>query len=172
MSASKSNGDPTFGFLSVTDLGGGTLIGGLLVLNALGRPLEFHCTEPLKPNRAQQILFGATLKSYLYGEQIGQSLVNHSSLSLGLLITDQRPMQAVRTLVDIPTIWLQRARGADRPDGCVPLQLGSQTVWLDESHQADADLIGQHYQQALPGWDLAEPFERIHEAMAELQKAA
>src|SRR5262245_21892116 len=41
------------------------LFGGLLVLNRNGRPLEFHCTAPLKPNRAQEILYGATLESYL-----------------------------------------------------------------------------------------------------------
>jgi hypothetical protein len=172
MPASKSNGDLTFGFLHVTDLGGGTLMGGLLILNTLGRPLEFHCTEPVKPNRAQQILFGATLNAYLYGEQISQSLVRHSSLKPGLLITDQRPVLAVRALVDIPTLWLPESGSAETYEGCVPVQLGLRNVLLEEAYQADLETVLQRIQRSLPGWDLAEPFERIHEAITELQKAA
>ena len=51
------------------------LFGGYLVLNLLGRPLEFHCTAPVRPNRAQEILYGPTLDPYLCGERIGQTLV-------------------------------------------------------------------------------------------------
>ena len=75
MSASGSKSVPSVGFLTVqefTDLG---LIGGYLILNAVGRPLEFHCTAPVRPNRAQEILYGPTLVPFLYGEQIGQTLV-------------------------------------------------------------------------------------------------
>jgi hypothetical protein len=174
MPASKSSDDPTFGFLHVTELVGGTLMGGLLLLNPRGRPLEFHCTEPLKPNRAQQILFGATLTPYLYGEQIGQSLVRHSSLKPVLLITDQRPVLAVRTLVEIPTVWLPATSDMGRsvPEGYLPLELSSHTVWLDETHAVDRELILRRAGQALPGWDLAEPFQRIQEAISELHKAA
>ena len=71
MSASGSKSVPSVGFLTVqefTDLG---LIGGYLILNAVGRPLEFHCTAPVRPNRAQEILYGPTLAPFLYGEQIG-----------------------------------------------------------------------------------------------------
>ena len=76
MGASQS---PSFGFVTVTDLGGAVFIGGYLILNSMGRPLEFHCTAPVKPNRAQEILYGATLEPYLYGEQIGQALVANES---------------------------------------------------------------------------------------------
>ena len=44
-----------------------------MLLNLAGRPLEFHCTAPVKPNRVQQILYGPSLQPYLYGEQIGPS---------------------------------------------------------------------------------------------------
>ena len=50
-----------------------------VLLNAAGRPLEFHCTAPIKPNRAQEILYGPTLESFLYGEQIGQTLIGQSN---------------------------------------------------------------------------------------------
>ena len=66
------------GFLTVTrDVEQG-LFGGYLVLNFLGRPLEFHCTAPVRPNRAQEILYGPTLDPYLVGERIGQALLETS----------------------------------------------------------------------------------------------
>ena len=56
------------GFLTVVDEPAHGLFGGYLILNPAGRPVEFHCTAPVKPNRAQEILYGTTLKPYLYGE--------------------------------------------------------------------------------------------------------
>ena len=66
------------GFLTVVEDQKSGLFGGYLVLNSAGRPLEFHCTAPVKPTRAQEILYGPTLKSYLYGEQIGKTLLDHA----------------------------------------------------------------------------------------------
>src|SRR5688500_11494160 len=57
------------GFLTVVEHDQFGLVGGYLILNSSGRPLEFHCTAPVKPSRAQQILYGPTLTPYLYGEQ-------------------------------------------------------------------------------------------------------
>src|SRR4051812_23172961 len=53
------------GFLTVVEDEQQGLVGGYLLLNPLGRPVEFHCTAPVKPNRAQQILYGPTLRPYL-----------------------------------------------------------------------------------------------------------
>ncbi|MGW8256618.1 MAG: hypothetical protein ACWGMZ_03940, partial [Thermoguttaceae bacterium] len=56
------------GFLTIIQHEQHGLFGGYLLLNTSGRPLEFHCTAPIKPNRAQEILYGPTLESFLYGE--------------------------------------------------------------------------------------------------------
>ena len=76
------------GFLTVLEHDQQGLVGGYLLLNASGRPLEFHCTAPVKANRAQQILFGPTLAPYLYGEQIGQTLVAKGSIAPLAVCTD------------------------------------------------------------------------------------
>jgi hypothetical protein len=170
MPASKSPADPTLGFLRVIELGSDLVIGGYLILNALGRPLEFHCTEPVKPNRAQQILFGATLQPYLYGEQIAQALVGHSPLKPQLLVTDQRPVLSVRSFLDVPVVWL--AGEEQLTADCLALQLGTHRVALDSRFAEDREQIVTCYERLLPDWDLAEPFQRIREAITELQKAA
>ena len=93
---------PALGFLTVLEHPQHGLMGGYLVLNRAGRPLEFHCTAPLKPNRAQQILYGPTLEPYLFGEQIGQALVAKSQVEPLMICTDLRPAMAVRSLVSAP----------------------------------------------------------------------
>ncbi|MCA9043520.1 MAG: hypothetical protein KDA69_04320, partial [Planctomycetaceae bacterium] len=60
--AQRSDGDQlNLGFLQVTLTPSG-YVGGLLVTNRQGRPLEFQCTTPVQPNRTQEILYGPTLK--------------------------------------------------------------------------------------------------------------
>ena len=76
---------PSLGFLTVLDYGQEGLFGGYLTLNLSGRPLEFHCTAPIKPNRAQEILYGPTLQSYLYGEQIGRTLLGEATTVVPLV---------------------------------------------------------------------------------------
>src|SRR5262245_24885564 len=92
----------SLGFLTVVEHVELGLLGGYLLLNASGRPLEFHCTAPVKPNRAQEILYGPTLKPYLYGEQIGRTLLARSKLTPVLVCTDSEAMLAVRDHTHIP----------------------------------------------------------------------
>ena len=97
MATGQRKSPSAVGFLTVLEHSQHGLMGGYLVLNIAGRPLEFHCTAPVKPNRAQQILYGPTLEPYLYGEQIGQALVSKSSLEPLVIFTDRPPALAVRT---------------------------------------------------------------------------
>src|SRR5262245_33024282 len=64
----------SLGFLAVLQDAAG-FIGGYLITNAWGRPLEFRLTTPVQPNRVQQILYGATLNDYLFADLIGKTLV-------------------------------------------------------------------------------------------------
>ncbi len=92
----------TLGFLTVVEHSQYGLFGGYLVLNMAGRPLEFHCTTPIKPNRAQQILYGPTLEAFLYGEQIGQTLLKQAKAEPLVLCTDCTPALAAREFVAVP----------------------------------------------------------------------
>src|SRR6266436_1774513 len=113
-----SHGDPkpqgALGFFTVLEHEQQGLVGGYLILNLAGRPLEFHCTAPIKPNRAQHILFGPTLESYLYGEQIGQALLSKSSLQPLAVCTDIERALSVRDFVTLPVALVLASE--DKPD--------------------------------------------------------
>ena len=102
MKTSGQKSLPAIGFLTVTRDPEHGLFGGYLVLNSLGRPLEFHCTAPVRANRAQEILYGPTLDPYLFGERIGQTLLNKSKARPKLALTDVAPAMAARAFVSIP----------------------------------------------------------------------
>ena len=78
------------------------LFGGYLLLNLAGRPLAFHCTAPVKPSRAQEILFGPTLEPYLVGEQIGQALVAKGQPAPFLICTDTQIGLCLREFIQTP----------------------------------------------------------------------
>ena len=104
MNTTDAKSKPALGFLTVVEHPQYGLFGGYLILNTAGRPLEFHCTAPIKPNRAQEILYGPTLESFLYGEQIGQTLINQASIAPLLICTDREPALAAREHVSTPVV--------------------------------------------------------------------
>jgi hypothetical protein len=183
---------PVLGFLTVLEHTQHGLMGGYLVLNQAGRPVEFHCTTPIKPNRAQQILYGPTLEPYLFGEQIGKALVSKSSLEPLVICTDLRPVMALRGLVSAPVALVvedEKTGEVAEPDDII---LRAPTLRVDGAH--DRHLLLQIFQLgrnrlAVPPdrendravilkrlgsfedlFDLAEPFGRIREALEEAQR--
>lgn len=106
MSAQSEKKMPTLGFLTVVSHAQSGLFGGLLVLNLAGRPLEFHLTAPVKANRAQEILYGPTLKPYLYGEQIGGALLAKLKTPALAICTDCADAMSVRDVADVPVVWI------------------------------------------------------------------
>ena len=98
MDAGASKPLPAFGFLTVLESPEHGLFGGYLVLSSRGRPLEFRCSTPIAPSRAQQILYGPTLRSYLLAEVIGAALIAGSELPVEVIVTDQVDMAALAVL--------------------------------------------------------------------------
>ncbi len=186
------------GFLTVVDQSSQGLVGGYLLLNAHARPLEFHCTVPVRPNRAQEILYGATLEPFIYGEQIGPTLIKTSKLRPAAVFTDCCPALAAAAHVE-PPLWLvlppepsapnetdateanqSEARFARRPDSAQNLPAGASRVRLGRnwvvgtkgSDSADAAVSSDSDKiaQVAATLDLSEPFERIRAAIQESQR--
>ena len=180
MPSNNSSPAPSVGFLTVVDDGSGCLLGGYLVVNASGRPLEFQCTAPVKANRAQEILYGPTLKSYLWGEQIGGTLIGSSRSRPLFVCTNQVNTFTVRESVDLPVLQVTQpdavARSHPWPRGSRPaselLTLGPYRCRIARSYPDDRPAIENAWQAHLVGLNLEEPFARIREAITEAQRTA
>lgn len=169
----RSNNAPlALGFLTVTEHAELGLFGGYLVLNAAGRPLEFHCTSPVKPNRAQEILYGPTLRPYLYGEQIGQTLIAKAKNEVALICTDHPACLAAREFSERPVLLLL-SESIDISGAAVGVrfELGRNQAAVSAQFTSDEEQAHAVYGQLHDGVDLLEPFARIREALEEAQKS-
>lgn len=159
------------GFLTVLHEPNGYL-GGYLVTNVWGRPIEFRLSTAVQPNRVQQILYGQTLPGYLHGELIGKTLVEKTASPANLIFTDRQTVLELRNSLDLPVVWVAPSetaadeagllirRGADR----MPSLVGH------GRHPNDVAAIRSVLDQLDANLDLVEPFGRIREAIAEARK--
>jgi hypothetical protein len=163
--------DTGLGFLTVVKDEESGLFGGYLILNAAGRPLEFHCTAPVRANRTQQILYGPTLEPFLYGELIGRTLVEKATSRVGVIFTDVEPMVCVQSFANVPVAMVLAS------SDCVgmhraTMSIGGQLVLIPSGKEADQAMIKRAVGEAPSAIDLAEPFGRIREAIAEARRDA
>ena len=181
--------DSIFGYLSTIHSPEHGYFGGYLIISAVGRPLEFHCTAPIRPSRAQEILYGPTLHSYLLGEQICGKMLESAKLSPILILCEQAAPLYIRPKITMPMVHVGRkcevaASRAERP---APAAI--ETSNEIESPSSGQTFCAAGYELRLP-WsydeeeslvlrllvtlaqhvDLSEPFGRIHEAIQEAQR--
>jgi hypothetical protein len=162
---------PAIGFLTVTEHAEHGLFGGYLILNVSGRPLEFHCTAPLKPSRAQEILYGPTLHPFLFGEQIGQTLLAKAKVKPFLVCTDADAMLAAREFSEVPLVFVSSPESESGMTQGTPFSLGKRKVVTAPTHPDDQAVALEKWSAAhADSLDLLEPFTRIREALEEAQK--
>jgi hypothetical protein len=194
MSNENQSGGTTFGYLSTVHATEYGYFGGYLIVSELGRPLEFHCTTPVRPSRAQEILYGPTMQRYLLGEQIGGTLLKAATLTPRIVLTDEGAMLALRPQAGVPMALLRRRRdeldrgasqstaptAGDASDGSEADEglrcydhlssLDGLEMQLAPGFQSDRDTIVEALALISPHVEIAEPFGRIHEAIREAQR--
>jgi hypothetical protein len=168
------------GFLTVVHEANGYL-GGYLVTNQWGRPLEFRLSTAVQPNRVQQLLYAGTLEPYLCADLIGKTLVEKAAMPVQLVLTDTQAVLDLRHWLDVPVGWLapQDKGGPLAAAGQFAFQGGSLilpgpssegTIGCHRRFPQDASLIRQVLETIAGMLDLAEPFARIREAIGEARK--
>lgn len=190
MSANAKQDQFRLGFLTAIEVTDQGYVGGLLVTNRHGRPLEFQCTAPVKPNRTQEILYGPTLGPFLLGELIGKTLIEKSSVKPHLILTEKLEILELRNHISLPVACIQAddgaargksAEGADGSDasttepaskgsakgGEATLRLGRQMVRFHAAHTADSQAFTADPTLVPRDANLREPFERVREALQE-----
>src|SRR5207244_12293221 len=93
------------GFLTVLDEPSGYL-GGYLVTNPWGRPLEFRLSTAVQPNRVQQILYAGTLQAYVCADLIGKTLVEKTAMPVQMVLTDTEAALELRLSLSVPAVWV------------------------------------------------------------------
>ncbi|TVQ01274.1 MAG: hypothetical protein EA381_05720 [Planctomycetaceae bacterium] len=166
--------EPAIGFYTVEESEFTGWTGGLLILNAGGRPLEFQCTLPVRPTRAHEILYGAGLRDYLIGDAIGALLLSRCRHSPLLVCCDQIEALQLDGTTAYPLGLVCEAAESDEGPITDEMLPGYESLQIAGS---DVRILSHRVEQLLPSLerlrnlpDVFEPFSRIREAIGEAQK--
>jgi hypothetical protein len=171
MSATEKKDQFRLGFLTAMEVPEQGFVGGLLITNRHGRPLEFQCTAPLKPNRTQEILYGSTLGPYVMGEVIARTLVEKVGVKPHLILTERTEILELRNHVSMPVGCLE-ADQSSRAESAheAGFKIGRQWFCVHSSHTSDRGELESQTTQVPKDADMCEPFERVREALMETVK--
>jgi hypothetical protein len=184
MDADTSKALAAFGFLTVLESAEHGWFGGYLVLSPQGRPLEFRCSTPVAPTRAQEILYGPTLRPCLFTEVIGQSLLKGAELPVEVILTDQLdvlPLASMRREEVLLVEHISAPRDEVTPHSTSNSSLANRGVAFELSGclvtAASTSIHGDSQLAAMleplaSNVFLLEPFDRIRAALLEMQTAA
>lgn len=159
------------GFLRVVEIEAGAHVGGMLVTNQLGRPLEFQCTTAVRPNRTQAILYGPTLTPFLYSELIGKTLFARLDVKPHVIVADQASLLPLREHIPAPVACIvDPAESRELPD-VTRWEHGRYVLRFHPDHVEDRDTVGSQLSKLPSDADLREPLERVSEALRESLRA-
>lgn len=168
-SGSKNPSDLRLGFLTAVDIGSGGYVGGMLVADRFGRPLEFQCTTPVKPNRTQRLLYGPTLIPFILGELLGKTLMDRVSIKPDLILTNREEMLDLRPLIEQPVLYADSSSNGP-PERIVIV--GAKPFRAHDDYAADVEAVRKRATAISSESDLHEPLERVEEALRETLGAA
>ena len=168
-------------FMAVKE--GASYLGGLLVTDTSGIPLDFRYTEPITPTRLQSILYGKSLEPHLKEEVIQKTLLKELKTPPDLFILSatelaggwsgdtKYPVLAVQKSQESPLGRVGEVfRAGPREvliqlaDGAAPLRaIFAASVDPAAQEQAVVKLVEAGYHM-----DLTEPLERVTAALQSL----
>jgi hypothetical protein len=169
--AARSDGDRLhLGFLRVVQTDAGYL-GGLLVTNRQGRPLEFQCTTPVRPNKTQEILYGPTLQPYIFSELLGKTLHERLAVKPDLIIVEQPELLDLRSHIPTPVACVVSDTTEHEQADQARTQVGRQLLALHAQFSDDQTHLERAARLIPADADLAEPLERVGDALRETVRA-
>lgn len=68
-------GKLTLGYVLSLSVAEDVFLGGVMVTDGSGLPLEFRYTEPVRATKLQRLLYGDVLEKYIHGDVIAGSLI-------------------------------------------------------------------------------------------------
>ena len=152
---------------------GASYRGAILITDDWGKPLEFRCTAPVKPNAVQRTLYGQTLLPHVLVELIGIPLLDSVQEHPEIIIIENNLFFDLRLKTETPVLRVRR-QGADvkltseEGNKAKPVVISSDSGKFDpvimETHwqfAGDMDCSQTKLRELFGRWDLVEPFARL-----------
>lgn len=163
-----------FAFMNLYNEGDSFFIGAVLVTDVRGLPMEFRCTQPIKPTNLQKSLYGKNLIRYIALELCGNQLINSLSLKkdLKFIVTGNMDMVWIRRADGCPVVYL-RTMGNDSESDVETGQrnkilstvIEDFVVYAHPSYPNDMEEAKAYIRLLSQSFDITDPFDRIAKAV-------
>ncbi|WP_126992442.1 hypothetical protein [Thermosipho globiformans] len=127
-------------------------IGGILIINDKGIPVEFKYTEPIIPTAIQKIIYGSSLEEYLSTEIIGKTLIEKIENKPEIIFVDSQELLSLENVVflaELKTPAEESLEINNRYFKIIPLKENIKSILIDISEKID----------------ITEPFSRLEKAL-------
>jgi len=156
-------------------------MGGVLIVDRLGIPLEFRHTEPVSPTKVQQVLYGKALERFLKSETLAKCLLNDLENKPDLLVVPDAEYYSLTKLFHFPFVQLTKAAREPFPqhgefaevnEAEINLQILSLReplrVRVDRKNAASMSAVKTILIDVGRTMDMLEPMARVQEALRAL----
>lgn len=152
--------------------------GAFLLTDAETKPLEFRCTNPVRPTQLQRMLYGDILEQHILVELIGQPLIRTVKDQPDLILINERSFLELRSRVMMPVVQIAKegqlhvSSDNDQTSFQVltslsgrfdPVLLKTHPSFPDDKSKAREILI-----EIFNNYDLLEPFTRVSTALEQV----
>ena len=133
-------------------------IGALFVTDSEGIPLEFKCTEAIRPTPVQQSLYGEKMEPYIAIKLFALPLLRVITNKPRILFVNEQSFLKIREEKEVPTLFIQQA------DNNIT-EVEQSPIILMPHPKYEADKNNEHIRESCH-FNLTEPFDRIKRAVA------
>ncbi len=163
MAQTNKRPECVLGFYQVVEQPSGEMSGGVLITSHLGRPIEFQCSLPVRPNATQQTLYGPTLRPFLIGELIANALKDRLQVLPDVLFVNQPEALNHQTWGNIPVLC-----NTEADEAIFEREFREENYWIASKQEKDALKILEKMTEYVPdSADLQEPLIRVEQALKE-----
>jgi len=149
-------------FLSTADIDGGfDLVGGLLITDEDGYPVEVVCSDPIKLSTIEKISFGLSLKDKALVERVCVPLLGEVSAEPDFILIQQKFLSGLQNFTTIPIFCLEKAKN----ESGLWAQEEKKDNEIDFIHCNEnidvSDDIWEEFEKSFLFEDILEPFGRV-----------
>lgn len=101
------------GYIDILRSSQNEYMGGVLIVDRLGIPIEFRHTETVSPSRVQQVLYGRALERFLKCETLAKCLLGDLQAKPDLLVVPDAEYFPLTKNFNFP--FVQLSKGAREP---------------------------------------------------------
>lgn len=171
----------SMGYLLSLAVAENVFMGGAMVTDSFGLPLEFRYTEPVRATKLQRVLYGDVLETYIQTDVILANLLDRLEQKPSLFIVSESAFLGALERSGRSVVWLAATRGAPlKEHGAVQeiadaeflLQLGEaigptrvKTARADSDGRLSKNEIAALLADAGKSMDVLEPLRRVEAAV-------